>query len=212
MSTSCPKEGGHTTLVNKVMLSNKLSSFKRPFFNAAFKKDNDNTSSYRCCESNGGHCSGGGGGWVPKSGTGCRHVVRQLSKIITIVKKSQVSKNHKCQTPQVSNTTKTTSSRTGCGTTCHCVAGIARTPCIHVVAQEGRGCGQTSFGGGSSFHQLHRCLSKQCHNVAAFVLLPVFNAFFAGVVELFFCLQRPRFVCTTMHNSNKNNRVSANDQ
>jgi hypothetical protein len=30
---------------------------------------------------------------------------------------------------------------------------------------------------------------------------------------LFFCLQRPRFVCTTMHNSNKNNRVvSANDQ
>ena len=105
MSTSCPKEGGHTTLVNKVMLSNKLSSFKRPFFNAAFKKDNDNTSSYRCCESNGGHCSGGGGGWVPKSGTGCRHVVRQLSKIITIVKKSQVSKNHKCQTPQVSNTT-----------------------------------------------------------------------------------------------------------
>ena len=66
MSTSCPEEGGHTTLVNNVMLSNKLFSFKRPFFNAAFKKDNDNTSSYRCCESNGGHCSGGGGGWVPE--------------------------------------------------------------------------------------------------------------------------------------------------
>ena len=206
MSTSCPKEGGHTTLVNNVMLSNKLSSFKRPFFNAAFKKDNDNTSSYRCCESNGGHCSGGGGGWVPEvePDAGCG---------TTIVKN-----NHNCQTSQLSNITsvkyhKTTSSRTGCGTTCHCVAGIARTPCIHVVAQKRRGCGQTRSGGGSSFHQLHRCLPKQCHNVAAFVLLPVFNAFFAGVVELFFCLQRPRFVCTTMYNSNKNNRVvSANDQ
>ena len=93
MSTSCPEEGGHTTLVNNVMLSNKLSSFKRPFFNAAFKKDNDNTSSYRCCESNGGHCSGRGGGWVPEvePDAGCG---------TTIVKN-----NHNCQTSQLSNIT-----------------------------------------------------------------------------------------------------------
>ena len=100
MSTSCPEEeGGHTTLVNNVMLSNKLSSFKRPFFNAAFKKDNDNTSSYRCCESNGGHCSGSGGGWVPEvePDAGCGTTIvkknHNCQKITSV-------KHHNCQTPQ----------------------------------------------------------------------------------------------------------------